>query len=271
MTTYKATNRNLDYNTIENKLVNDIKNYVNTTPNNTSCIVGISGGIDSATVSTLCAKTDIITILVSMPIHQNVDELNRANDHMAWLKNKYPNIKSHTIDLTKTFETIKETLLQVWYAEDELYMALVNTRSRLRMATLYAIAQANQWLVIGTGNKVEDYGIWFFTKYGDGWVDLSPIGELLKSEVKELAQHMNINQDIIQAKPTDWLHPTWATDEDQIGASYDELERAMEQYDHWKRAQDYDDEYAQRIMTIYTQRHESNKHKMNMPPILTIS
>lgn len=286
--TLQATDRNLDYTHIEKTLTTQIHDYITGAWSN-ACVVGVSGGIDSAVVSTLAAKTWLTTILLTMPIHQNFDEVTRADNHIAQLTSQYNNIIHRTIDLKNAYEHIKETLqLSLWKTEDQLYLSLVNTRSRLRMATLYATAQSDKlykWLVIGTGNKVEDFGIGFFTKYGDGGVDYSPIGNLTKSEVRKLAQHMGVIDEIIQAKPTDGLHPTWATDEDQIGATYNELERAMEQFEEhldicasnfssW-----YDDvaTFKQQfdgreweVMDIFLTRHLANRHKMKMPQIASL-
>lgn len=258
--------RQLDYVAVEQQLVEQIQDYVSNQAHAESCIVWVSWGIDSAVVSTLAAKTQLQTVLLTMPIHQAIDQVTRADEHIAALKARYPNIIHYNIDLTQPYEAIKQQLLTTGLSEAELYLSLVNTRSRLRMATLYGIAPAHNGLVLGTGNKVEDYGIWFFTKYGDGGVDYSPIGNLLKSEVYKLGAHMWVIADILNAAPTDGLHPNWATDEDQIGASYDELEWAMEQYDLGLRAQDFTDRQAE-VMRIYGQRHEINHHKMAMPPV----
>lgn len=153
-------------------------------------VIGVSGGVDSGLVSTLCAETGLKVVCVELPIHQAEDQVNRAQNHIAWLQNKYPNVEVLRVDLTKTFETLKQALPQIENEEVVRYMAYVNTRSRLRGVTLYALANEQNGLVVGTGNKVEDYGIGFFTKFGDGAVDISPIGELLKSEVRELARRL---------------------------------------------------------------------------------
>ena len=285
MSTLHATDRKLDYTKIEKTLTTQLNNYI-TNANFKACIVGVSGGIDSAVVSTLAAKTWLLTILLTMPIHQNSDEVTRADTHIKRLQSQYSNIIHQNIDLTESYEIMKQTFVDsLDKSNQELYMALVNTRSRLRMTTLYAVAQTNEWLVIGTGNKVEDFGIGFFTKYGDGWVDYSPIGNLTKSEVRKLAQHMGISDKIIQAAPTDGLHPTGATDEDQIGATYDELERAMEQfekhlnicssnYNSWyDNIINFQNEFKNReleVINIFLNRHLANRHKMKMPPIANI-
>ena len=184
-------------------------------------VVGISGGIDSALVSTLCAESGYPTILVSMPIHQHQNELNRANNHIKWLETKYSNVSKITVDLTNLYDTF-ESLFDNTHG-----LALANSRARLRMTTLYQIAQSNGALVVGTGNKVEDFGVGFFTKYGDGGVDISPIADLMKSEVRKMAKELGVNEEILNASPTDGLWGDSRTDEDQIGATYDELEWAM--------------------------------------------
>lgn len=220
-------------------------------------VVGISGGIDSALVSTLCAQTNKKTIVLSMPIHQSPDQLQRAHNHIEWLKQKYSNVESFEFDLTSTFETFKS----LFSTEDKL--ALANSRSRLRMTTLYQIAGMSKGLVVGTGNKVEDFGIGFFTKYGDGGVDLSPIADLTKTEVRQLARKLGIIEEILVAKPTDGLWEDDRSDEDQIGASYEELEWAMEFSGN-------SEELLGRQKDVYYIYHKFNKqnhHKMLPIPI----
>lgn len=261
------TPRNLDYEKVTEKLVKQLSEYLEKS-HQAGYVIWVSGGIDSAVVSTLCAMTGKKLVILDMPIHQATSEVTRAYEHINWLQGQYLNVESHKIDLTETFETFKKALPEV---SDEMvrYMAYVNTRSRLRAVTLYAIWNEKSCLVAGTGNKVEDYGIWFFTKFGDWAVDLSPIGNLYKSEVYELAKYLWIVESIQKARPTDGLHPNGATDEDQIWATYDELEWAMVQYDSWKRVIDFEGRAAE-VMKIYTQRHEINQHKMNMPPVFEI-
>ncbi len=205
---------------LEEKISNWLDEYI-TSNNLKSFVIGVSGGIDSAVTSTLCAMTGKPTIVLNMPIHQSELQLNRANNHLKWLKSKYPNIRVLEFDLTQLFETFKLLFTE----EDNL--ALANTRSRLRMVTLYQVATMNKGIVVGTGNKVEDFGVGFYTKYGDGGVDISPIADLMKSEVRELAKNMGINSEIIEAAPTDGLWGDNRTDEDKIGATYDELEWTM--------------------------------------------
>jgi len=189
-----------------------------------SFVVGVSGGIDSAVVSTLCAETGLPVYVIGMPIHQDEGQRTLSINHLLWLTENYENVSMVQFDLTEVFEQFKKSLSG--YAQDPL--ALANTRSRLRMVTLYQIAGENSGLVVGTGNKVEDYGVGFYTKYGDGGVDIAPIADLYKTEVWELGKHLGVSQDIIEAKPTDGLWDDKRTDEDQLGASYEDLELAME-------------------------------------------
>lgn len=261
-------NRNLDYKKVRENLVQQIKEYSEKSHTDWF-VVWVSGWIDSAVVSSLCAESWKPTILITLPIHQNKQEVERADKHINDLTEKYENVENINIDLTETFETFKKSLPEIQDEEILRYMAYVNTRSRLRAVSLYAIANEKNMLVAGTGNKIEDYGIWFFTKFGDGAVDFSPIWELYKSEVYNLAKELWITKSIQTAKPTDWLHPSWATDEDQIWCSYDELEWALETYDNWQRAEDFEGRQKE-VMEIYTKRHLQNTHKMQMPPVFKI-
>ena len=239
-----------------NKISNWLKDYLESSKLD-SFIIGVSGGIDSAVSSTLAAKTGVKTIVLSMPIYQGKDQLERANKHIDWLKKNYENVKSIEIDLTSTFESFGSLFL-----EKDAH-ALANTRSRLRMVTLYHTAALNNGIVVGTGNKVEDFGIGFYTKYGDGGVDISPIADLMKSEVRSLAKAMGIIQEIVDAPPTDGLWGDNRTDEDQIGANYDELEWAME----FNGDPDSLDERKKEVLKIYKKFHNQNKHKMIDIPI----
>ena len=180
-------------------------------------VVGVSGGIDSAVTSALCANTGLRTIVLNMPIHQESSQYDLANQHIEWLCSNWKNVESHIIDLTGTFDSISIELKEK--GVDEL--ALANTRARLRMATLYSIAGSNNGIVVGTGNKVEDFGVGFFTKYGDGGVDISPIADLFKSEVYSMAEALGIIQEIQEAAPTDGLWDDGRTDEEQMGATYE--------------------------------------------------
>jgi len=247
---------------VEDQIVNWLKNF-----GARGYVVGISGGVDSSCTSTLCAKTGLPLICVSLPIHQPASHSERANKHMNWLEKTYPNVISFTVDLTNIFETFKKDIPP----EASSDLAHVNARSRLRMITLYNFANSYGYLVAGTGNKVEDFGIGFFTKYGDGGVDISPIGDLLKSEVREISKHLGVCDEIILAPPTDGLWADDRSDEDAIGASYDELEWAMKYYTE-KQIDDVIISARQReVLTIYLNRHRNNLHKMNMPQICKVT
>ena len=252
---------------VTNHIVNWLKDYaVNAKVN--GFVVGVSGGIDSAVTSKLCALTGMPVLCLEMPIHQSENQVTRALNHIEWLQNDHTNVMMTKVNLTPVFDSIVNSFPTV--RDEELrFMALANTRARLRMTSLYYFAALHGYLVAGTGNKVEDFGVGFFTKYGDGGVDLSPIADLLKSEVYEVAIHLDVNQEIIEAPPTDGLWGDSRTDEDQIGASYDELEWAMAQADLGKTTADFDGREKQ-VMEIYTWRHNANKHKMVPIPVCEI-
>ncbi len=216
-------NRIEDYHLLRNRIVKWIKDYADFN-NIQSLVVGVSGGIDSAVVSTLCAETRLPTFALGMPIHQDSSQESLSDSHLSWLEKKYTNVKPLKFDLTNTFEIFKKTLKE--YSNDKL--ALANTRSRLRMVTLYQISGKYNGIVVGTGNKVEDYGVGFFTKYGDGGVDIAPIADLYKTEVWELGKLLGVSEKIIEAEPTDGLWDDRRTDKDQLGVSYSLLEEAME-------------------------------------------
>jgi NAD+ synthase len=226
-------------------------------------IVGISGGIDSALTSTLCALTGREVLCVNMPIHQAKSQYDLGNAHIADLQKRFTNVRNIEVDLTETFETFRKAIPQET-ADHDLSMA--NTRARLRMTTLYALGQQNSLLVAGTGNKVEDFGIGFYTKYGDGGVDLSPIADLYKTEVFALAKHLGVIDGILRAKPTDGLWGDDRSDEDQIGATYPELEWAMEFSGDEKGLSNRQKE----VLAIYRRFHKANKHKMVPIPICEI-
>ncbi|HEY0030684.1 MAG TPA: NAD(+) synthase [Bacteroidia bacterium] len=228
-------------------------------------VIGISGGIDSALTSTLCAKTGMPLICISMPIHQHKAEYDRGHEHIGWLKKQFPNVSSQEVELTETFQSISAALpldIQDW-------LSMANTRSRLRMTTLYAFACHHKMLVAGTGNKVEDFGIGFFTKYGDGGVDLSPIADLMKSEVYALAKELGVVNSILVAAPTDGLFADSRSDEQQIGASYDELEWAM---GFIANPHDFStlNERQKLVLDIYTRMNKANQHKMVPIPVCII-
>jgi len=226
-------------------------------------VVGVSGGIDSALTATLCALTGSKTILINMPIRQTEAELNRGLEQMQALQNAHSNVSLLQIDLTQSFGLLESTL---GLDPAQNHLALANTRARLRMTTLYAIAQANGCLVAGTGNKVEDFGVGFYTKYGDGGVDLSPIADLYKTEVFKLAEHLGVVQSILDAKPTDGLWEDGRSDEDQIGASYPELEWAMEFNGDETQLESRQIE----VLEIYRKLNSANMHKMLPIPVCKI-
>ena len=248
------------------EVIEHIKNWLSSYHSQSSTkgfVIGISGGIDSALTSTLVAETNIPILCVEMPINQNKNQVSRGKNHILWLKENYNNVKSIECDLTGIFEQFKSISAE---KNKNQLLALANTRSRLRMTTLYYYAQLNNALVVGTGNKVEDFGIGFYTKYGDGGVDLSPIADLMKSEVFQLAKALKINIEILVAPPTDGLWDNDQTDEDQIGATYDELEWAMKnnQTKNLSKRQ-------QEVIEIYNKFHAANKHKMMAIPVCNIS
>ena len=243
---------------LETQISKWISNYVKEN-NLSSLIVGISGGIDSAVTSTLCAMTDFNTKLVVMPIYQNKEETKRGINHCTFLKKRFNNIDIINLDLTDVYEALKHKIPSTYHNK----LSLANTRARIRMTTLYAIAGGSNGIVVGTGNKVEDFGVGFFTKYGDGGVDISPIADLMKSEVFELAKILDINKEIINALPTDGLWDDGRSDEDQLGVSYDDIEWAMTN----KLDSDNIDACQSNIMKVYHKHRKQNLHKMKEIPI----
>ena len=225
-------------------------------------VMGVSGGVDSAVTSTLCAKTGLETIVVNMPIHQDSSQYSMAKRHIEWLESGWANVNSHLVDLTESYDSYVGNALDGLEISE---ISLANTRARLRMTTLYAIAGSRKGIVVGTGNKVEDFGVGFYTKYGDGGVDISPIADLLKSEVYALAEEMGVIEDIRNSIPNDGLWADGRTDEDQIGATYEELEWAMRQVAGTQR-EDFSDRQKE-VMEIYQKLHDSNSHKMRPIPI----
>ena len=247
------------------EVIEHIKNWLSSYHSQSSTkgfVIGISGGIDSALTSTLVAETNIPLLCIEMPINQNKNQVSRGKNHILWLKENYNNVKSIECDLTGIFEQFKSISAE---KNKNQLLALANTRSRLRMTTLYYYAQLNNALVVGTGNKVEDFGIGFYTKYGDGGVDLSPIADLMKSEVFQLAKALKINKEILVAPPTDGLWDNDQTDEDQIGATYDELEWAMQNNETKNLSK-----RQQEVIEIYNKFHAANKHKMMAIPVCNI-
>ncbi|WDP90116.1 MAG: NAD(+) synthase [Desulfobacter sp.] len=227
--------------------------------------VGVSGGIDSAVTSTLCAKTGHPVLALNMPIFQAKDQVSRSAEHIAWLEKTFDNVRGIDMELTPVFQQIQTALPDE--IQDGLTMA--NTRSRLRMLTLYAFAGHHRMLVAGTGNKVEDFGVGFYTKYGDGGVDVSPIADLVKTEVYALAAHLGVSKDILSAPPTDGLWEDDRTDESQIGATYAELEWAMS-HEADSGASGALSDRQKTVLDIYRKFNRANRHKMDPIPVCII-
>jgi NAD+ synthase len=230
-----------------------ILNYVNSMPKKAkSLVIGISGGIDSSVSSTLCAMTGMKTIVLTMPIKQKINQHDLSLKHQKWLTDNFSNVESYTLPLDELFNSFKSTLSK--FDNDH---GMANSRARLRMTTLYQVASANNGIVVGTGNKVEDFGVGFYTKYGDGGVDISPIADCNKSEVWELGKELKILKEIIDAPPTDGLWDDGRTDEGQLGLSYQELEEAMNNENSLNR---------EKYLKIRTE----NLHKMESIPVCKI-
>jgi len=232
---------------------NWIKDYVNKTPSKVdSLVIGVSGGIDSSVSSTLSAMTGLKTIVLSMPIKQKLTQHNLSLKHQEWLVKNFKNVEAHTINLDKLFETFEKNISKFDNA-----LGLANSRARLRMTTLYQVAAANKGIVVGTGNKVEDFGVGFYTKYGDGGVDISPIADCNKTEVWEMGKELNLLNEIINATPTDGLWDDGRTDEGQLGLKYDDLEEAMNNSNSINREK-------------YEKIRKLNLHKMEPIPVCKI-
>ena len=232
---------------------NWIKNYVKSMPSKAeSLVIGVSGGIDSSVSSTLCAKTGLRTIVLSMPIKQKSSQHDLSLKHQEWLIKNFKNVESHALNLDRLFESFQDSLSKF---DNDLGMA--NSRARLRMTTLYQVAAANKGIVVGTGNKVEDFGVGFYTKYGDGGVDISPIADCNKTEIWEIGKELNILKEIIEATPTDGLWDDGRTDEGQLGLKYGELEEAMANPNSPNRAK-------------YETIRKQNMHKMEPIPVCKI-
>lgn len=244
-----------------------LKDYL-TQSNMNGFVVGVSGGIDSAVTSTLCAKTGLRTLCVEMPIYQADDQVSRAQKHVKYLKAKYANVSSVEVDLTQTFETFKSALPEATSHENE-EMSLANTRARFRMSTLYYFAALHHYLVAGTGNKVEDFGVGFYTKYGDGGVDLSPIADLMKTEVFEVGKELGVIEEILQAEPTDGLWEDNRSDVDQIGSTYEDLEWAMKFEEKGGDASSISADQKKALET-YRKFNNANQHKMQPIPVCEI-
>ena len=230
-----------------------IFNYVNSMPKKTkSLVIGISGGIDSSVTSTLCAMTGVKTIVLSMPINQISSQHDLSFKHKEWLKEKFKNVESHTIELDDVFKSFQLKLSK--FDNDH---GMANSRARIRMTTLYQVAATNNGIVVGTGNKVEDFGVGFYTKYGDGGVDISPIADCTKTEVWELGKELKILEGIIKAQPTDGLWDDGRTDESQLGLTYQEVEEAMSNPNSINRSK-------------YQEIRKLNLHKMESIPVCKI-
>ena len=232
---------------------NWIKDYAISLPfNPPSLIIGVSGGIDSAVTSTLCAKTGLKTIAVSMPIKQNQSQHDLSLRHLKWLDDSFDNVEIMTIELDEVFKSFELTMTNF-----NNKLAFANSRSRLRMVTLYQIAQSNKGIVVGTGNKVEDFGVGFYTKYGDGGVDISPIADCTKTDVWNMGKSLGIMNEIIEAAPTDGLWDDSRNDESQLGLTYEQIEEAMN---------NTNSEYYDKYLKI----REPNLHKMKPIPVCII-
>ncbi len=233
-------------------------------------VVGVSGGIDSAVTSALCARTGLPVLCVEMPIHQAPSQVQRAQEHIAALRRTHRNVDMEVTQLTPVFDQLVAALPK-HVDQGVMELALANTRARLRMTTLYYFAGLNGYLVAGTGNKVEDFGVGFFTKYGDGGVDLSPIADLMKTEVYAVARELGIIESIMQAKPTDGLWGDDRSDEDQIGASYPELEWAMDLRERGIDPSTFQlSERQSEVLSIFDRRKAANRHKMEPIPVCLI-
>ncbi|MES2238773.1 MAG: NAD(+) synthase [Bacteroidota bacterium] len=253
---------------VNTHIVNWLKSYAEASKVN-GFVVGISGGVDSAVTSTLCAQTGLKVLCVEMPIHQHASHVSRAKEHIEQLKKRFANVSSIYSDLTAVFETFKKEVPDD-FEENKLNLTLANTRARLRMTTLYYYAGVHGLLVAGTGNKVEDFGVGFFTKYGDGGVDLSPIADLMKSDVFALATYLEVPNSILIAQPSDGLFGDEKTDEQQLGASYDELEWAMLEEENNNTSENYT-EREKKVFEIYKRLNRINQHKMNSIPVCVIN
>ncbi|WP_294280620.1 NAD(+) synthase [uncultured Chryseobacterium sp.] len=248
-------------------IVNWLKDYA-VKANVKGYVIGVSGGVDSGVVSTLCAMTGLDVLLIEMPIRQKADQVNRAQEHIEDLKRRFPNVKGHTVNLTPVFESFEGIVSDHAEGNANNNLALANTRSRFRMLTLYYFGQLHGLLVCGTGNKVEDFGIGFYTKYGDGGVDVSPIADLYKTEVYKLAGALDLIESIKNAIPTDGLWDAERTDEDQIGATYPELEKIQKEYGT-KAIEEYEGRDKE-VFMIFDRMHKAARHKMVPIPVCDI-
>lgn len=255
-----------------NHIVKWIKDYAKSAKIRT-LVVGISGGIDSSVVSALCARTGLDTVVVQMPIRQNKTLNNRSSMQATWLLERHKNVKHVSLDLTSVFSAFEKKLEPVCRDSKDILLAFANSRARLRMMTLYQIAQSHGGIVVGTGNRVEDFGVGFFTKYGDGGVDISPIGDCMKTEVWDIGRELGLPQEIIDAAPTDGLWDDGRNDETQLGMSYPDLENAM-RLNQWQQDESH---LSEGLLTMtktekaqlkrYQQIRSRNMHKMLPIPV----
>ena len=258
-----------NYKKLKNDIITWISDYIDAN-NIESLVIGVSGGIDSAVTSYLCAETGVDVYIVGLPINQIPSQENLSDLHLQELENKFPNVNLLKIELSDVFQLLKLTLDNHNIKNKDRYLlSLANTRSRLRMTTLYHVASMNSGIVVGTGNKVEDYGIGFYTKYGDGGIDIAPIADLYKTEVYNLGKYMGVNQKILEAPPTDGLWDDERTDENQIGTSYNSLEWIMEKglnmpVDKLSMQQKKD-------LKIYQELNNQNQHKMQSVPTFLLN
>ena len=236
-----------------------IREYT-TSSNIDALVIGVSGGVDSALVSTLCAETGIKTIVINMPIDSKEENTDLSQEHCSWLSEKYANVESRYIDLSDSYNVFEESMLKI---NEKSNLAAANSKSRLRMMSLYYTAGSENGIVVGTGNKVEDFGIGFYTKYGDGGVDIAPIADLTKTQVKKMASTLSVSENILNAQPNDGLWGDSRTDEEQIGASYKELEYIMSWLDNPKTKLS---DRQMEVLKIYKSFNNKNKHKMSPIP-----
>ena len=252
---------------IASQIINWIKTYAENARVK-GLVIGVSGGVDSAVVSTLCARTGLSTLCLEMPIHQAESHVSRAEEHIEFLKAHYPNVNNLKVDLTPVFD---QFVTEIPPTDKSTYeMALANTRARIRMMTLYYFAGLEGYIVVGTGNKIEDFGVGFFTKYGDGGVDISPIADLMKSEVYKLGEYLHIPKSILKAKPSDGLFGDDRSDEDTLKDTYDEIEWAMLQTEQGKKAEEFRGRERE-VFEIYTRLNRANQHKIQPIPYCKIS
>lgn len=262
----------MDYKRISEHIINWMSKYIEENSVK-GFVIGVSGGIDSAVVSTLCAKTGYPLLIIEMPIRQGKDQVSNAEKHIKYLKNNFDNVRSIEIDLTPTFEIMEKSFMSTddfsGDDTDKEDLSLANLRARLRMSTLYSFATMNDSIVCGTGNKIEDFGIFYFTKYGDGASDINPIGDLMKSEVYKLGEELGIIDEILNAVPTDGLWDNSKSDEDHIGASYDELEWAMNYLDMKTSETELSDRQGE-VLRIFKRMNKAGQHKVSKIPLCII-